>query len=189
MKFLILLFALACTQTQLPAPAPQNAPLPPASPETPVQVPTTVKKALTVLGCSNCKPEELANIRVAETKANEVIASACFSDFMKARDLIWTNKLTPAQVVEKLVGSNITVDAQAYSPSSSAVGYTVDGKMTIWLSRYALKNYNACDNGSLLAHEIVGHKNGFYHGKWSTSSRPYTVPYSINAAFTKCCKK
>jgi hypothetical protein len=156
----------------------------------PSDVPT-----LTVSKCLNCTGEEFARIKAAEVKVNEVVDSQCFRSKMESRKLIQTGGRTPAQVVDSLVSANIVIETEMYYTIKRVLGYTLDGVNKEWINRRYMMSWNVCDLASLLAHE-TSHKVGYTHDYYSTSRRPYSVPYSANWAFEEpvlvfkaCCQK
>lgn len=135
----------------------------------------------------NYTSDEASVLVVAEKLANDLVKSKCFSDFMLKRGLIETNGKTPAEVVFQLSHTNLTVPVQMYYQMTSTVGYRQPPNLTIFTNRkFHGKNANACSRSSNLTHEW-SHNVGFTHSFKATVTRPLSVPYSINAAFTACC--
>lgn len=152
--------------------------------------PQVFKDYLTIGKCTNCSPKQSQFILEAEQKTNETVNSTCFASFMLERKLIDTNGLDNQQVVESLVGKNTVTDIEMYWTLKRVLGYTLpnqpEGKYKIWVNSRYMMQWNRCDLASLLGHE-TSHKKGYGHSYRATPSRPYSVPYSINAAFDKCC--
>lgn len=141
---------------------------------------------LTINKCTNCSASQWKFIQEAEVKTNETVASTCFSSFMLQRKLIDTTGMTNSQVVERLLNVTTVVDAEMYYTWKRVLGYTLEGKDKIWINSKFMMKWNRCDLGSLLGHE-TSHKKGFTHAFRYSSSRDYSVPYSINVAFEQCC--
>lgn len=133
----------------------------------------------------NYTERELEVLSISEKMINEMIVSDCFDNFMTERKMIQTDGLTNAQVVTKLK-TPATVPLVMYYSNNSTVGYRNTGSPTIYTNRKFHAGASACANASNLFHEVA-HVIGFSHDKRASSSRPYSVPYSINAAFKACC--
>lgn len=134
----------------------------------------------------NYTAEELSVLIVAEKLSNQLVQSKCFSDFMTKRALIETNGKTPAEVVYQLSHTNLTVPVKMYYQFTSTVGYRQPPNLTIYTNRRFHSGANACSRASNLTHEWT-HTVGYTHSFKATPIRPFSVPYSINAAFTECC--
>ena len=144
-------------------------------------------------------PAERAKIARAALKVNEVIQSQCFSDFMTAQKLTWTEGRTPAQVVAHLQGltGNVPVEMY-YRRFTSAVAYRNVGSPTIHLNRKVFgMGLSDCAWASTMSHEGIGHVLGNYsHSSQWNVEREYTVPYKLAGAtaryggdvFERCCK-
>lgn len=122
-------------------------------------------------------------------KMNETIGSKCFEDFFVAREKLHsTNGKSAKEVVKHLRSSNVKIELITYYKKWSKVaGYTYPNVNKIWLNRKYHAGASLCSEGSNLAHEL-SHKIGYGHDYKATVNRPYSVPYSINAAFKVCCK-
>ena len=175
---LVLVVFTACKQEQ------KTIELPPVEVETPIDI---VSDYLTIKRCTNCTEAQWKFIQEALLKTNETVASTCFASFILERDLIQTGGLSNSEVVDRLVGKNTRVDVEMYYSLRRVLGYTLEGKDMIWINRKYMMSWNHCDLASLLGHE-VSHKKGFKHDKYYSPPRDYSVPYSINAAFKRCCK-
>ena len=106
---------------------------------------------------------------------------------MLARQLQDTHKKS-AEVVQDLRTRTVEIHLVTYYKRFSKVhGYTYPDVNKIWLNRKYHSGASLCSEASNLAHEL-SHKLGYGHSFKATQSRPYSVPYSINAGFTKCCK-
>jgi hypothetical protein len=75
----------------------------------------------------------------------------------------------------------------SYKRFSKLAGYTEPGANWIKLNRKYHSGASICSEASNLKHEL-SHKVKYGHDYKATQTRPYSVPYSINAAFKKCCK-
>lgn len=137
---------------------------------------------------ADCTPYEQEKIIAAEQRGIQVIASKCFADFMAKRGLIQTNGKTPAQVVNDLRENELQAPVHYYYENSSVVGYRQPPYIDIYFNRKFHDNYGTCATASNAAHEW-SHSIGYDHDFNATARRPYSVPYSINAAFTACCPR
>lgn len=135
---------------------------------------------------ADCTPYEQEKIIAAEQRGIQVIASKCFADFMAKRGLIQTNGNTPAQVVRDLRENMLQAPVHYYYENSSVVGYRQPPWPDIYFNRKFHDTYGTCATASNAAHEW-SHSIGYGHDFEATARRPYSVPYSINAAFTACC--
>lgn len=132
--------------------------------------------------------EEAAMVSKAQDAVNKAVASQCFEDFMVNRKLIQTNGLTPSQVVAQIRAASLTVPVVMYSKwMSRVVGYRVPPDPTVYTNRKFHAGATACSRGSNLLHEW-SHVLGFEHDFNASINRPYSVPYSLNAAMEACCK-
>ena len=164
--------------------APVKEPDTPSTP--PVSIDGTYIKA-TIVGFNEANSKLVAT---AVDKANEVVKSECFKDFMLKRELKETGERSNAQVVEVLTSTTENVVLKYYYTaklftSASAYGYAKDNIIYINWAYYS--GWTTCDRASGIAHE-TSHKSGFTHDFNRTKDRDLTVPYSINAAFKACCK-
>lgn len=117
---------------------------------------------------------------------NRTLASSCFEKYMLQRKLIQTNGKSPQEVVDHIRSSTAGVELISYWSRKGTVGYTYPNVNKIWMNERLHKNFDSCRSASNLAHE-GSHKIGYGHDYKRTSRRPYSVPYSINAAFKACC--
>lgn len=135
----------------------------------------------------NHTSSEISKNRAAILKISEVQKGECFKKFMLSRKLIQTNGLTNSQVIDKLNTTPVKLELQMYNKFWSNVnGYTYSNTNKIWLNRKYHNSYGVCSVANNLAHEI-SHKQGFGHDYKSSTARQFSVPYSINAAFSACC--
>ena len=154
--------------------------------------------ALLLEPVTNATPEQADLILASEAKIREVVNSQCFVDFIAARTLVTdnstngTNGLTNAQVITRIRQSEgripVTVYHQPWYKPSTVMGYRNVGESLIHLRDTSLDS--VCDTASLEAHEAIGHVlGGWDHDYKATAQREFSVPYSINAAFSACCKE
>lgn len=138
--------------------------------------------------------EEKAKVASDETRVNRVIRSECFEEFFKKRPkLLRTNGKTPKEVVQHIRESEIAVTLDYYwKPFSVTHGYRVPGKLpAIRLNRKftnspAWKQKPCETRAALIGHETL-HVLGYTHDYKATPERPFSVPYTLNAAFKACC--
>lgn len=183
-------------ETKLPqASDPQSAPTPPPAVVTLPTVGGDVAEKLT-FKCLNCDKREQIIMTWMQKRANQVIKLQCFSDhFTETKyrsQLIQTNGLTRKQVAEKIKAAVIEIPVKMYDGRKGVYGYTYPNDPTIYLNRYYRTQWDY-DNGywsidaevSNAVHEAT-HKMGFSHDYRNTSRRPFSVPYSANAAVDAC---
>jgi hypothetical protein len=120
---------------------------------------------------------------------NNTIASECFDNFIQARPgLHSTQNKSAAEVVQHLRTSTVEIHLITYYKRFSRVhGYTYPNVNKVWLNRKYHAGASLCSEASNLAHEL-SHKLGYTHSYKASKIRPFSVPYSINAAFKACCK-
>jgi len=135
--------------------------------------------------------DEILMVTVASDKVNEVVQSKCFTDFMLDRDMIQTKGQSNEQVVKVLQSATGKINVKFYSKrwtSEMAVRYPPSSDIN-FNRVYWNGNKHVCEWASTLAHEGLGHVLGDYdHDFRYSKSRDFSVPYSINFAFKKCCK-
>lgn len=186
MKYLILLSLISCATRYVPTEAPY-----PDVVVTPVEVPTEIKPLspiVTITECRNCTTDEVAKYAKVTEKLREVMHSQCFKDAILSRQMIQTMERTPAQVLEHVLGQNREISIELYTNRLvRTVGYTYPNTKNIWLNRKYHNGYGICQSGSNLSHEGAGHKNGYDHATQWSKERDFSVPYSFNYAFEKCC--
>jgi len=127
-------------------------------------------------------------LKKAVLKVDEVFNSQCFEDFMVGRPKLHsTNNRTPKEVVSHLRTSQATVELiYYYKRWSKVAGYTYPSVDWIKLNGKYHTGTTVCSEASNLGHE-GSHKVGYGHSYKSNVNRPYSVPYSINAAMEVCC--
>lgn len=141
-----------------------------------------------VLSYSGFTEKELEKAAAYIPVMNQTIDSECFKDFMLNRELIKTNDKTREEVVKDLRTKQVEIHLITYyKPWSKVHGYTYPNVNKIWLNRKYHSGASLCSEASNLAHEL-SHKLGYKHNYKATQTRPFSVPYSINAAFKVCCK-
>jgi hypothetical protein len=137
-------------------------------------------------------------IKAARIKAQEVLTGSCFKEFIGSRKMISTGGRSNQEVIDHILSSRVEIPVSMYFRCMSfgfrcpvptkAVAYREPPSSTINLNRAVFnKSLNVCGWASTMSHEashILGYEHSF---KW-TPERDYSVPYSINAAFTACCQ-
>lgn len=129
----------------------------------------------------------------AQLKIDEMVNNKCFVDFILNRKLIKTNGKTGKEVVLDLKTNSHKVDILFYSVpwwkkiKNTTHGYTYPNVDKIWLNNKFHTGTTVCAEASNLHHEI-SHKYGYGHSSNRHYNRQFSVPYSINAAYGKCCK-
>lgn len=175
---------------QLPDPAPSSIPAP---------APPVIPFNRLALGpISNATDAQANLIGQASLKITETINSDCFGQFMMARGLILdksangTDGLSNTEVLQIIQSATgaipVTVYHQPWIKPSSVMGYRNVGESLIHLRDTSLDS--VCDTASLIGHEAIGHVLGGWDHDYNPSyQRQFSVPYSINAGFTMCCKE
>lgn len=176
-----------------PVVTPSPSPIPTESYSGPPEgLPDDVPMNIQFSPITNYGPRETENLKAAERLANVVVQSACFEKFMVSRKMIQMNGKTRQQVVDHLKSTKLTVPVTMYYSSKNVIGYRSPPSPVVHTNR----KYHGVNSGksdryraSNLTHEwshVLGYKHDFH----ATASRPYSVPYSITAAFNACmtCK-
>ncbi len=130
----------------------------------------------------------------AQFKMSEVFHSDCFAAFLMTRQMIQTGGLGNGQIVERLRAINGMVPIDVYhvpwyQPWGRSVdGYRNPGENVIHIRDTSVSAADSvCSVASLVGHELSHLGAGFEHDYYWSPSREYSIPYSINAAFTACC--
>lgn len=143
-------------------------------------------------------PWQVAITAKAMKRMNEVVQSKCFYDFIANRKLIQTNGKTPVEVAKHLQSLMGTIPVKfyytpmrnVYHPlGTSAVAYRMPPSFQININTaYFGEQSNMCEISGTYAHESIAHTLGGYDHDFNPSpSREFSVPYSVNAAFSACC--
>lgn len=175
---------------------------------TPTPAPTTpplsvelVVVNVKLIAQSMATNNEISFLAKAEIKMHQVLQSKEFHDFMSARKMVQTNGRSSAEVATHLqsLKGEIPVNfyyakmRNRYNPfGTSVVAYRQPPSNEININRayYDSVHSDLCEYAGTLAHETVCHTLGGYdHDYYDTTERPFSVCYSINAAFEKICKK
>jgi hypothetical protein len=163
---------------KIPAPSPLVSPVPQTAP---------VGAFIQVTAIRGATEAEKAEIYQEALLAGEVVKSHCFESFLLPRPMIDLGGLTRDQAVAKVRGASVAVEIELYSAwLSRVVGYRNPGDNVIHKNRRFFAGASPCDRASNDAHE-ASHIIGFEHSFQPTVSRPFSMPYSINAAFSACC--
>lgn len=179
MKYLLAFLLAACTATQTVKESATNPP--PA---------TTAEIGKAGFICdADCTDKEKTKLASAEVLVNKVFQSECFAKFFLARELEqkYLKGQSNAAILKKLQSTVLAVPVHYYYSWRGVVGYRQPPKPDIYFNRKFHNNFDACNTASNAAHEW-SHSLGFEHDFNSTSTRPFSVPYSINAGFDKCCR-
>ena len=135
--------------------------------------------------------EEKEAVAKAEVLVNALIDSSCFEQFFLSRGLIQTDGRTADQVVKHIRSiKELAVPVEMYYDRfSRVVGYRQPPSLTIYTNRKFHAGTYVKDRASNLGHEWL-HSVGYGHDFKATKRRPYSVPYSFNAAMEECsaCK-
>lgn len=173
-----------------PAPLPEPSPMPITNPSTLVPGSGFSFEPVTYYTTQ----VERSKISQAALKGRLVVMSKCFGDFMHGRALIQTGGKSNDQVVEDIRRANLHIPVEMYSrclgvwPCTSAVAYRSPPSPTIHLNRNAFNlSKSDCEWASTIHHE-ASHVLGYEHDYNWNAQRDFSVPYSINKAFTACCK-
>jgi len=137
---------------------------------------------------TNYPQDQLEVVQIAENLTNEMLHSSCFEQVFLNRQLAQTENRSNKEVINHLRSLKGSVPVVMYYSFKNVVGYRSPPSPTVYTNSKFHNNANACERASNLAHEAVGHSLGNYdHDYYETSRRPYSVPYSLNTAFEKCC--
>lgn len=186
MKKLLLLVLVVCLPSKAFSRGSPRPTIPAPSP-TETRPETTIAKGAHFSPVYNYTTEQKDVLVVSEKLVNDLIQSQCFEKFMVSRPLIGTNGKTPLQVVQDLKAQNLTVPVRMYYKRwSNVVGFRAPPDPTINTNWKYHAGATACSRGSNIAHEW-SHVGGYEHSFKATPTRPFSVPYSINAAFEACC--
>lgn len=156
----------------------------------PSDKPLSILKILSQSSTTKNNPvtqKEIDRNNLAVMKGTEVLHGECFKKFFLSRKLIQTGNRTNQQVLDHLYSPEIKLNLVMYRTDNGTHGYTYSNTDKIWLNRKWHDDYGACTVASNLHHE-GSHKKGYAHAKYGSKSRPFSVPYSINAGFALCCK-
>jgi hypothetical protein len=141
-----------------------------------------------ILSCDqSCTDDERASIPKLEFTVESVMDSECFYDALTNRSMTQTNGLTREAVVKKLRNKALNLTLSYYYEDSSTVGYMDYRYPVIHANRKFYDKYSLCTKAGNIGHES-SHFMDFTHDFLKTPRRPYSVPYSVNYAFSKCCK-
>jgi hypothetical protein len=120
--------------------------------------------------------------------ANGVLYSDCFGRFMLTRKLNTTRGLSNPQVLEILRTPAPPQQVSMYYQNNNVVGYRQPPSNVIHTNSKFHNGANLCSRASNIVHEWAHTTpRNFAHGFSPSLARAYTVPYSINAAFSACC--
>lgn len=179
------------TPTPTASAVPSPTPIPTAKPVTGVRF-TPVAYYTTV--------QERAIIKKAGDLVNETMRSDCVQKFIRNRKMIDTEGRTSDQVMDHLLSLTSEVPVKMYYRcmrnwkcpfGTSAVAYRQPPQPDINLNQAVYwSGLPLCEWASVMAHEGYGHSAGEYGHDYEWSpSREFSVPYSLNHAFTACCKE
>ena len=150
---------------------------------------TTIAGMITISSFINHTTTEIDKNTQAAQKVETTIMSQCFERELLSSclDEKQSNGMTKKQVLDFVRSSKISIDLQIYKSWRGVVGYTFEGVNKIWMNRKFHAGFSVCESAANLAHEAVGHKNGFKHDMKSTPRRSCSVPYVLGDMISKCC--
>lgn len=132
----------------------------------------------------------VSKIYAAKIKVNETIKSQCFNDFFLLKKyrskIIQTNGKTRQQVLDDIVSYAEELNVNTYFKNNNVIGYRQPPLKDIFINKKFHDKFSPCASASNLAHEST-HVMGYVHDFKSTKRRPYSVPYTVSAAFSFCC--
>lgn len=176
----------AARKAYVPAPKPSPTPsitAPPNPLPSPLPSGTPIFSIKTATGYSKAERERL---NVAIDYANIILPSKCARDFMTKRALIQTNGKTRDQVMDDLLKAPYAFQLELYYANNRVVGFTNPAPyQIIHQNRKFYAGSHPVDIASNLIHEY-SHKVGYDHSYNPNASRPYSVPYSLNAMTEEC---
>lgn len=136
---------------------------------------------------SGYKKNETQVLKLAEKIVNDSIKSSeCVENFLIHRDMVQTEGRTSQEVIDDLRSKHLTVPVHMYYRNSKVVGYRNPPYPDVYTNRKFHAGASACSRASNLGHETI-HVAGYGHDFKATKRRPYSVPYSYNAAISECC--
>lgn len=150
---------------------------------------STVAGMLTVGAFVNHTTYEIEKNTKAAQKVETTILSQCFEkEFLAScMDENQSNGLKKKEVLNQIRSSKVKIDLEMYRSWRGTIGYTYEGVNKIWMNRKFHNGFSVCDSAANLAHEAIGHQNGFKHDMKATKRRPCSVPYVLGGVVTKCC--
>lgn len=150
---------------------------------------STIAGMLTIGSFVNHTTTEIAKNTQAAQKVETTIMSQCFEKELLASclDENQSNGLTKKEVLNLVRSSKVKIELEMYKSWRGVVGYTYDGVNKIWMNRKFHNGFSVCESAANLAHEAIGHQNGFKHDFKSTKRRMCSVPYVFGTVVTRCC--
>lgn len=146
------------------------------------------RKIITLVCNESCTEGEVARLSILEEKLNETLGSQCFEDFITAKGRPYHMlKSDPAGIVKTMRSPQVILVNYFFHPVYTLAGFDVAEQPVIHMNRAAIAVYgmDACQEASVMAHEIA-HVKGFMHrGNDNNEYNNSTVPYVINHAFDK----
>lgn len=135
----------------------------------------------------NFTKKEISDFYRVTKKHDETLNSVCFESFMLKRGLRKTNGKSHSEVIKHLRTEKPILEFENYWSLKGVVGYTYPNSKRIWMNKRLHRKMSDCSRAGNIGHER-SHKLNYGHSFKYHSKRPYSVPYSINAAFKSCCK-
>jgi hypothetical protein len=150
---------------------------------------STAAGMISITAFVNHTTNEIAKNTQAAQKVESTINGQCFEKELLSSclDETQSNGLTKKEVLNLVRSSKVSIDLEMYKSWRGTVGYTYDGVNKIWMNRKFHNGFSVCESAANLAHEAVGHQNGFKHDMQATKRRPCSVPYVLGSVLTKCC--
>jgi hypothetical protein len=172
----------AHAMSRAPLPIPSVSPSPIAEPVTiPSQMPGT-HPMLVLKGTKGATPAEIKRIESATARANRVLASPCFKQWVLAAKYSENKGMTQAQIYALLSKAPMELTVEIFDGSwkENHVWHTVAYEGTgaqIRLNRYYLGDDTSISATEI--HERGGHGNGFQHEGVKSQSVPYGLQWAM----------
>jgi hypothetical protein len=147
-----------------------------------------MSKIIDVVKFINHTGAELKRNQAAIAKIEETVNGQCFKDEWMKRPLIQNNGKTNEQILNEILTVKTSLKLSMYRKRISKVnGYRNVGSDTIHLNRKYHDYFGPCSIGSNIGHERL-HLMNYGHDYRPNKQRPFSVPYSFNVVYEKCCR-
>lgn len=148
-----------------------------------VVVPTIAGKYISIGKIIGATDKEAALIAEGLRKANAMIDTKCFQQWILAAKYTENQGLTQTQILSKILSEPTTVDFEMYTGNFKAnhvyktMGYENDPfDGVVHANRYFI--HTTDDIADLILHEDRGHSLGFRHDSVKATSDPYGMNYA-----------
>lgn len=153
----------------------------PISSDKPVPIPSTSGDLINVRKITGAYDSEIAMIHEGIARANRMVKSPCYKQWVLAARYTENNGLTQAQIYDLQASKPTYIDIEMYYKNNGTVGFEYDPfDGVVHMNRKFVNSaYMVGDNA---IHEDRGHSLEFHHyGNHATSE-----PYGANYAYEGC---